>query len=103
MLNYKFFGCYDAYVTEKWLMDAIYSILWEVNILPYDIVHLVYMCTYTVEPPNKGHIGSETFVLYSEVVPISEVLTEFYCTSIIDQYNVIFFKNISNQTLLATV
>ena len=56
----------------------------------------------TVEPPNKGHIGSETFVLYSEVVPILEVPTEFYCTFIIDQYNVIFIK-LCNLTLLATL
>ena len=24
--------------------------------------------TYTVEPPNKGHFGSATFVLYMEAV-----------------------------------
>ena len=28
---------------------------------------------YTVEPPNKGHFGNRSFVLSSEVVPISEV------------------------------
>ena len=28
---------------------------------------------YTVEPPNKGHFGNGSFVLCSEVVPISEV------------------------------
>ena len=28
---------------------------------------------YTVEPPNKGHFGNGSFVLSSEVVPISEV------------------------------
>ena len=28
---------------------------------------------YTVELPNKGHFGNESFVLCSEVVPISEV------------------------------
>ena len=33
--------------------------------------------TYTVEPPKKGHFGSRSFVLCSEVVPISEVPTEF--------------------------
>ena len=27
----------------------------------------------TVEPPNKGHFGNGSFVLSSEVVPISEV------------------------------
>ena len=27
----------------------------------------------TVEPPNKGHFGNRSFVLSSEVVPISEV------------------------------
>jgi len=27
----------------------------------------------TVKPPNKGHFGNGTFVLSSEVVPISEV------------------------------
>ena len=27
----------------------------------------------TVEPPNKGHFGNTSFVLSSEVVPISEV------------------------------
>ena len=28
---------------------------------------------YTVEPPNKGHFGANSFVLCREVVPISEV------------------------------
>ena len=28
---------------------------------------------YTVEPLNKGHFGNGSFVLSSEVVPISEV------------------------------
>ena len=27
----------------------------------------------TVKPPNKGHFGNGSFVLCSEVVPISEV------------------------------
>ena len=27
---------------------------------------------YTVEPPNKGHFGANSFVLCREVVPISE-------------------------------
>ena len=29
--------------------------------------------TYTVEPPNKGHFGANSFVPCREVVPISEV------------------------------
>ena len=36
----------------------------------------------TVEPPNKGHFGNGPLVLYSEVVPISEVhdfSTHFDC------------------------
>ena len=33
----------------------------------------VYFKAYTVEPPNKGHFGNGSFVLSSEVVPISEV------------------------------
>ena len=33
----------------------------------------------TVEPPNRGHIGSRTFVPYSEVVPISEVPIKLSC------------------------
>ena len=33
------------------------------------------MNTYTVEPPNNGHVGDECFVHYSEVVPSTEVLT----------------------------
>ena len=28
---------------------------------------------YTVEPPNKGHFGANSFVYFREVVPISEV------------------------------
>ena len=28
---------------------------------------------YTVEPPNKGHFGANSFVPCREVVPISEV------------------------------
>ena len=29
-------------------------------------------CTYTVEPPNKGHLGEMAFVPCREAVPISE-------------------------------
>ena len=32
-----------------------------------------YIHLSTVEPPNKGHFGNGSFVLCSEVVPISEV------------------------------
>ena len=33
-----------------------------------DIIYKdVHIHTYTVEPPNNGHIGSGTFVRYSEV------------------------------------
>ena len=32
-----------------------------------------YVCTSTVEPPNKGHFGANRFVPCREVVPISEV------------------------------
>ena len=32
-----------------------------------------HVVCYTVEPPNKGHFGNGSFVLCSEVVPISEV------------------------------
>jgi len=35
------------------------------------ITALLYFIT--VEPPNKGHFGNGSFVLSSEVVPISEV------------------------------
>ena len=38
----------------------------------------------TVEPPNKGLIGSRTFVPCSEVCPISEVTVKFCCNSLID-------------------
>ena len=31
------------------------------------------MLRYTVEPPNKGHIGASQFVLCWEVIPSSEV------------------------------
>ena len=34
---------------------------------------------YTVEPPNKGHIGTRSFVLYREV----SVIRRLKCTSII--------------------
>ena len=33
---------------------------------------------YTVEPPNKGHFGANSFVPCREVVPISEVYTLKY-------------------------
>ena len=33
----------------------------------------VYQVSYTVEPPNNGHIGDEYFVHCLEVVPSSEV------------------------------
>ena len=39
---------------------------------------LLPLCYYTtVEPLNKGHVGDECFVHYSEVVPSSEVLQLF--------------------------
>ena len=31
------------------------------------------LCPNTVEPPNKGHFGANSFVPCREVVPISEV------------------------------
>ena len=39
---------------------------------------------YTVEPLNKGHLGTQAIVLYSEVVPYSEVRvkTVLLCTNI---------------------
>ena len=46
---------------------------------PACILYLLYTCMYTlymlytVEPPNKGHFRNGSFVLSSEVVPISEV------------------------------
>ena len=36
-------------------------------------LHMQRAYIYTVEPPNKGHFGNGSFVLSSEVVPISEV------------------------------
>ena len=35
------------------------------------ILEFCFVCT--VEPPNKGHFGNGPLVLFSEVVPISEV------------------------------
>ena len=46
---------------------------------------MVYI--YTMEPPNKGHIGSGTFVLYLEVVPISEVTIKLSSIPLIDRSN----------------
>ena len=43
----------------------------------------------TVEPQNKGHGRSGTFVLYSEVVPISEVHVNFGCILLIDKLFII--------------
>ena len=34
---------------------------------------LYYQIPCTVEPPNKGHFGANSFVPCREVVPISEV------------------------------
>ena len=34
---------------------------------------IIIVHAHTVEPPNKGHFGNGSFVLSSEVVPISEV------------------------------
>ena len=36
-------------------------------------IELTVIVYVTVEPPNKGHFGNGSFVLSSEVVPISEV------------------------------
>jgi len=33
----------------------------------------VFVLGITVEPPNKAHFGNGSFVLSSEVVPVSEV------------------------------
>ena len=36
-------------------------------------VHGIHGCmNFTVEPPNKGHFGANSFVPCREVVPISE-------------------------------
>ena len=35
--------------------------------------HSYCLVRYTVEPPNKGHFGANSFVACREVVPISEV------------------------------
>ena len=45
--------------------------------IPFPLVQgrVWYKVCCTVEPPNNGHVGDECFVLYSEVVPSSEVLT----------------------------
>ena len=46
-----------------------------------------YSVCYTVEPLNKGHIGSGTLVPYSEVVPISEVTIKLSSIPLIDRSN----------------
>ena len=33
----------------------------------------IHTCTHTVEPPNNGYVGDESFVHCLEVVPSSEV------------------------------
>ena len=55
---------------------------------PYTAACLQYNTTRTVEPPNKGHFGNGSFVLCSEVVPISEV--QSYNPQIMDkmQHNI---------------
>ena len=42
------------------------------HIIQNQVEQVVTQC-YTVEPPYKGHFGNGSFVLSSEVVPISEV------------------------------
>ena len=42
-------------------------------------------CVNTLEPLNNGHIGDRSLVLCREVVPISEVVPEFYCVPKIHQ------------------
>ena len=37
---------------------------------PHTVRVYMYVCIYTVELPNNGHIGSGPFVLYIEVVPL---------------------------------
>ena len=38
-----------------------------------NLEQLSMSCKHMTEPPNKGHFGNTSFVLSSEVVPISEV------------------------------
>ena len=44
-----------------------------VSIKMYTCCGTVYSYSYTVEPLNKGHLGTQAAVPYSEVVPYWEV------------------------------
>ena len=43
------------------------------NVRQVGILYRECRFTYTVEPPNNGHVGDKSFVLCSEVVLSSEV------------------------------
>ena len=43
---------------------------------------------YTVEPPNKGHLGTQAGVPYSEVVLYSEVFGKIVFLHSIHVYNI---------------
>ena len=43
--------------------------------------------SHTMEPPKRGHFGNGTFVLSSEVVPISEVHHIFWFSVVLEVFN----------------
>ena len=50
----------------------------------------IVLCTYyTVEPPNKGHLGTRAGVPYLEVVLHSEVFGKIVFSHSIHVYNII--------------
>ena len=63
-------------VLRFWLNYIFSLITYSANFLCTHAVSknsMVMLVPYTVEPPKRGHFGIGTFVLSSEVVPISEV------------------------------
>ena len=61
----------------QWVASVVYSIKILGLSLLYKKAFSFVLCTRmnvaTVEPPNKGHFGANSFVPCREVVPISEV------------------------------
>ena len=52
---------------------VLWIFLFSVYCLECQVANGISSYIITVEPPNKGHFGNGSFVLCSEVVPISEV------------------------------
>ena len=80
----------------NYLLDINYSVCLQSDSIEYVwsylkklVKHKHFPHWYTVEPPNKGHLGTRASVPYSEVVLYSEVFVKIVFLHRIHVYNII--------------